>query len=287
MSEVSPFTIEETVAINAAKLDLQTYLKGSKAYEMHSYHPEQQKIVPTNLSPESERNVVVAGGCIASFLLKEQINDIDVFILNNDIDLFEDLMTLKTGPWVVKWFFEPTEDPRQDDYKNENILATATNAYTKIQYILTDYTSRKELLNHFDFVHATASYYEGKLFIHREAYDSIMKKQLVRQHNNIAPKQWRVEKYRAKNWKTEEDALIEGPTKTLKDILRGNLENLKKHPVDGWTAAGKNTHWYDNMADAMVKGNATYSTNNTGMSLNDDLNALFDPTDVDPYLQTR
>lgn len=287
MSDVNTFSQEEIDAINDAKKQLQSHLNATKALEVREYLVAEKAFRPVNLIPENMNKLVVAGGCIPSFILKEMVHDIDIFILDMNISLFEDLVALKTGPWVVKWFMDPNEDDRSDDYKNEHIFATATNKRTKIQYILTDYTSRKELLDHFDFLHATASYHNGKLYINRETFDSIMKKQLVRQNKKIAPKQWRVQKYVDRNWKTEEQGMLEN-SKSLADILKDNLKYLKT-PWDGkvsaitddpWKDAADKTNWNNPtikaMVDAMQKGKSSYSIHGDDIGLDDILDQLDD-----------
>jgi hypothetical protein len=280
MSEAKAFNVDETAAISAAKETLQRAVSAAKVYSVDLYSWEKDKFEPGPMLTAVENSyMVVAGGVIPSLLLKEQVNDIDVFILKKNISLFQRLVKYKHGKWIVRYFFDEDNDNRQEDYKNPHVFATATNMDTKVQYILTDHADRKSLLSDFDFLHATASYHEGKLYINRETYDAIMKKHLIRQHKNKAPKIWRTDKFVLRGWKSETDILIESPSKSLNDILKDNFKNLQKQSDDRWANSAKATGWHDKdingryldaMQKALIKGQSNYS-------LDDELNELFDP----------
>jgi len=199
----------------------------------------------------------------SSILNGEQLNDIDVFVLNMNLDLFQDLISEKTGPWLVNYFFDEDNDPRSDDYKNDHVFATATNGEMKVQYILTDHKDRKSLLADFDYLHSTASYHDGKLFINRETYDAIMNKTLVRQHKNKKVKAHREQKFVQRGWRTEEEAFIDSPSKTLKEILQNKLDNVRNPIQHAATKA---------MVDAMTKSYDTYSIH--GPDITDELEEL-------------
>lgn len=144
-------------------------------------------------------DVVFAGGMFASLFQEIEINDIDIFILNNNENVFSELKEkIFNGVFHYK-------NMRNSSYKtNPNILSIAegivsTNtlgmeAYfpkrsAKIQIILTDYKSRKELLDHFDFVHCKGSSifdpiiipasHTTTLFLTKEIYSSIMGRNLI------------------------------------------------------------------------------------------------------------
>lgn len=139
---------------------------------------------------------VIAGGYFASAFRSEPFNDIDVFILNKNVNVYAALTDNQfRGKWKIR-------DQDAGTYlQNPRIFGTATNTQTKVQYILTDYTSRKELLDSFDYLHATVSYVpaENKLYITRGAFDACRKKQL-RPNGNNQPKQWRCDKFMKRGW---------------------------------------------------------------------------------------
>lgn len=140
---------------------------------------------------------VIAGGYFASAFREENFNDIDVFILNNNVNVYQALTDYPTR--TIKWKVRDKDAGRY--LQNPHIHGTATNTSTKVQYILTDYTSRKELLDSFDYLHATVSYVpvENKLYITRGAFDACRKKQLRPNGNNV-PKQWRQDKFMKRGW---------------------------------------------------------------------------------------
>lgn len=145
-----------------------------------------------------KKECVVAGGFFASWLNNEEYQDIDVFILNNSRYVFDSLtydVKTNTSNWVVR--------KQAGTYlKNPHILETATFVPNKVQYILTDYTSRKELIDSFDYKHTTVSYdpHEDKLYITPKTYQVIRNKELVINGNNI-PDAWREEKFVNRGWK--------------------------------------------------------------------------------------
>jgi hypothetical protein len=160
---------------------------------------------------------VIAGGYFASAFRDEPFNDIDVFILNNNVGVYQALTDypMRTTKWKIR-------DKDAGQYlQNPHIHGTATNTSTKVQYILTDYTSRKELLDHFDYLHATVSYVpkEHKLYITRGAFDACRKKQLRVNGNNV-PKQWRYEKFMNGGW-TDKDVKYTVDSPRLSDYNLG------------------------------------------------------------------
>lgn len=282
MNEVKSFTKEEIVNITHAKNRLESLIKDTGIFEFHTYNIAEQKLIKSPVLDGVRPAIVIAGGVIPSILNGEQLNDIDVFILNMNLDLFQDLISEKTGPWLVKYFFDEDNDPRSDDYKNDHVFATATNGEMKVQYILTDHKDRKSLLADFDYLHSTSSYHNGKLYINRETYDAIVNKTLVRQHKNKKVKAHREQKFTQRGWRTEEEAFIDSPSKTLKEILQDKLVNVRGNtPVDAWNVAAKKTNWIDDavtktMVDAMSKGRDTYSIHGADITLNDILDDLED-----------
>ena len=142
--------------------------------------------------------VVVAGGCFASMLNREPVNDYDVFILDDDSNRMT-VESISVSPL--------SGDVRVGDsnyMKNDKIEKTVFVKNSRIQYINTKYKTREELIKHFDFKHCCVSYdpLNDKLFITREVYDLIKAKKLV--HNSDkAPALWRYEKFHGRGWKSD------------------------------------------------------------------------------------
>lgn len=140
-----------------------------------------------------EDNLVIAGGCFASWMNGEDARDIDVFVVGS----LEDQVKIKKTIQDTQPDLEDVSDYRRD---NDKIIGVYNNKKTKVQFIFTQYKTREELIDHFDFVHCKVSYYKGKLFINRDTYNSIRDMKLVpNQSNRIA--QWRVEKFVSRGWK--------------------------------------------------------------------------------------
>lgn len=221
------FSREESAHISDTKQKLEKLIKDVGLFEERYIKDwNKEDIVSVDLPWFRCATKVIAGGCIASLLRDEAINDIDAFILKPGpsvitSDYFERMFAYKSGKWTVKYHLD--ED---DDYSNEHIFATALNQDSNVQYIKTDFADRKALIDHFDFVHCMASYHEGKLFLTRETYDAIMKKHLIVNGKNKV-KKYRLDKFRGRGWKTEEDLLIEEPPKTKSQSLEDMLNSLK------------------------------------------------------------
>lgn len=142
--------------------------------------------------------IVVAGGCFASMLNREPVNDYDVFILDDDSNR-STVESISVSP--------RSGDVRVGDsnyMQNDKIEKTVFVKNSRIQYINTKYKTREELIKHFDFKHCCVSYdpLNDKLFITREVYDLIKAKKLV--HNSDKPPAlWRYEKFHGRGWKSD------------------------------------------------------------------------------------
>lgn len=164
-------------------------------------------------------DVVIAGGFFASMLKLDPYNDVDVFILNKNAELYKHLTYVnESDPTGSVW----TTNGEVTRYlNNPHILATATNKNTKVQYILTDFRTRKELLSDFDFVHCTVSYdaTSDNLFITREAYDCIVKKEL-RNNKKEEPAMWRKDKFLSRGWSYAlKEGMVEPKTNWIDDMI--------------------------------------------------------------------
>lgn len=158
------------------------------------------KFIPEKL--KYNEKVVVAGGCFASFLHKELPHDIDVFILNDSktkeyIQYYvDDINRVKPGMFKIG---------STDYMDNDKIEFTAFDMNNKNQFVTTSYTTRAELIAHFDMVHCCVSYtpYNDKLYITREVYDIIKNTQIRSNQSGImelvAP--WRIEKMKQRGWR--------------------------------------------------------------------------------------
>jgi len=158
------------------------------------------KFVPEKLMYNEK--VVVAGGCFASFLSKELPHDIDVFILDD----------AKTKQYVKEYVDARILDKpgmfkigSTDYMNNDKIEFTAFDMNHKNQFVTTSYTTRAELIAHFDMVHCCISYtpYNDKLYITRDVFDTIKNTQIRSNQCGImelvAP--WRIEKMKSRGWR--------------------------------------------------------------------------------------
>lgn len=146
-------------------------------------------------------DIVIAGGFFSTmFGESSHYNDLDVFILNNNAALFANCTSPSEG-W--KFFIN---DGSSNYFKNQHILKTAKNPKNKVQFILTDYKTREELVASFDFVHCTISYDTMKdvLYITRRAYDANRDKRLINNSKTESAPAWRLQKFLDRGWSTVE-----------------------------------------------------------------------------------
>ena len=212
---MSTFNYDETQKINSAKSYLK-YLIREKKF-LNPLHGVGNMHLPAAV------DVVIAGGFFASCINDEQYKDIDVYVLKNNHHLYTNLtigyheqqeqkrlqakMMQQNGVGVttsVDDFLGADEWERSDtDYLgNPDILEVITNNHTKVQYMLTKYQTREELLAHFDYKHCKVSYdpSDDKLYINRETFDCIVNKILKINNENSVSKDWRRDKFRKRGW---------------------------------------------------------------------------------------
>ena len=201
---MSNFTHEEIGIITAAK----NYI-----YNTYDFFRKGPAGVPF-----THMDIVVAGGVFASWMYNETPKDTDVFILNNNKDLFDDLS--QNLSWKIKLFDDL--HPPSVYFDNSHIKATATNDTNNFQLILTDYKTREELIAGFDYKHCTVSWtpYDNKLYITRGAYDCIRKRILI-PNNGDKPKIFRQNKFVTRGWTLGWVGMTtgtDGPTKVYNPV---------------------------------------------------------------------
>lgn len=207
----SVFSANETTKINLIKFKIKNTIEQLGVFNFMAVSRMNgvRKLSNNLLSEDVRSKMVVAGGFIKSQIRNEKHNDVDVFILSpegeNNRYILDILIDNKPGTWTIRFSGE-------DDYfYNEKIIMTAKNSITNIQYILTKYETRQDLITHFDYVHCMASYVYGddsKLFITKETYDAINNKHLIPNPKaNIKP--YRTKKFLDAGWKTPEDIIHE------------------------------------------------------------------------------
>jgi len=190
----------------------------------------EEKTIPFNLD-----KMVIAGGCFSSIINSEPIYDIDVFLLDDEYnhDLAKGMAksyesedpvavmprtpVMSSANTVTGYISLSPKKQNNSHVKignsnymdNDKIEQTIFFKHSKMQYITMKYKTREELVQHFDFKHCCVSYdfTTDKLYITREVFDLIKKKQLV-QNGIKRPALWRYEKFHHRGWK-EEIALVD------------------------------------------------------------------------------
>ncbi len=247
------FNANESLSIENAKAEIQSLIKSRNL-----------------LSGLYGHNVVIAGGFFTNVLQNNKFKDIDIFVLNNDVvvynhltegfkkqserqeaakkamaDAYNPITPINT---LINSIFDDvpfadTEWSRSEMMAymhNSNIVDVINNHKTDAQYILTKYKTREELLAHFDYKHCKVSYVplEVKLYINRETFDCIQNKILkINNDQNSKNHQYRLSNFLTKGW-----TLDDGSKKTLLDAhreaIRESFEKLKQEAIGKVMIAG-------------------------------------------------
>lgn len=235
---MSSFTNEENDAVRQVKNTLKSLI-----------------IARDLLSPGLLKNIVIAGGFFTSALQSRKFKDIDIFVLDNDVSVYNLLTqgfnvqeaknSIKNNVMASPSVFDDIDFNRTPETNwsrsemmaymhNPNIVDVINNHKTEAQYILTKYKTREELLNHFDYKHCKVSYVplEDKLYINRETYDCIAKK--ILKVNNEQPAQQN-QKYRLTNFLNKgwvlETPVEQGLNVLTTDQIKDSYEKLKEQAI--------------------------------------------------------
>ena len=144
------------------------------------------------------KELVLAGGCFTSWYHGESPKDHDMFIL----DWTDGKKNL--GQWPEQRYKVSDVSYLNAINLNAKLVDVILDKQTNIQYILTKYKTREELINHFDVEHACVSYAPAidKLYISPLTFDCIKNKKL-RPHNGNKIASWREFKFKQKGFTLE------------------------------------------------------------------------------------
>ena len=146
----------------------------------------------------NDNRFVLAGGCFTSWYHGESPKDHDVFIL----DWTGGKKNL--GQWPEERYKVSDVSYLNAINLNSNLVDIILDKQTNVQYIVTKYKTREELINHFDVEHACVSYAPAidKLYISPLTLDCIKNKKL-RPHNGNRIASWREFKFKQKGFTLE------------------------------------------------------------------------------------
>lgn len=189
------FTEAEQKIIRKAKADIWSIIGSNHIFgKAGTYQNLSTSAPPEYLDQASQsQNVIITGGVFASLMNGDPYNDIDMFVLNENKEVFEFLTDCP----------EEWSDATKDYSDPSHIVQVRYNPMTKVNVILSRCTKRRDLLASFDFKHTTVSYVAGNsqtLFITRGAFDAITKKLLVPVSPGRAPNSSRVEKFKRRGY---------------------------------------------------------------------------------------
>lgn len=139
---------------------------------------------------------IIAGGVFTSIFHKEDINDVDIFLLNG-----MDVNIVRSGSQAA---FQSISSPEYAS--NTKVLDVLV--YKKWQIIKTSYPTRKALVEDFDFSHSCASYspYDDTLMLSPKAFRAMKNKILVKNPTTTRPLlSKRIEKFVKRGFTMEYD----------------------------------------------------------------------------------
>ena len=283
------FNRDDATLINKVKQDIKHMVTSYNVFSGRIGFGKSEYIPVT---PDGLKDCVIAGGCISSMLRGETPNDYDVFIFNAKAPLLEFVMRYKPGGWVVRYYGGEDED-KEYDLNNDRILMTALNKKTKVQYILTTYQDRHEMLADFDFVHNTGCYVptEDRLYLTKRMYDAAKTKTLIKIPNKRDIQDWRFKKFKNAGWRTEHDAMLAETDTSIASALHKKLYQLKggvvaaPHQDKYITTSWGDDDTFDEVFEALSKESQKPNgyTDILKKSLEEEMRDLLQ----DPYLQTK
>jgi hypothetical protein len=161
-------------------------------------------MAPNQITLDNNPNVVFAGGAFTSLYHDEMVKDYDVFILNDPDTRRIFFDSIETAKKINPDRFQESDLNYLNNGSTKNIHRITLDKSTKVQYIVTTYKTRKELLDSFDAEHACVSYQAGKLYISPLTFDCI-KRKIIKAHKGNTIAVWRVDKFTKKGFKFEID----------------------------------------------------------------------------------
>lgn len=181
-----------------------------------------------------KQSIVIAGGLFPSTFHREPPKDRDIFILKNHLNVqawIDDTCSVLENSSNSNYRIDMSTNPHgysSSALNTNNMLTKIINVYdawraAKIQIMFTNYQTREELIDHFDFTHCKANYHNDKFYISRLVYDCIRGKILI---SNKAPELWRKQKFLDKGYLYKEDITF---AKT--SILNKLQEYMTKHDL--------------------------------------------------------
>lgn len=191
------FTEAEQKIIRKAKADIWSIIGSNHLFgKAGTYQNLSLSTSPEYLDQVSQaQNVIITGGVFASLMNGDLYNDIDMFVLHENREVFNYLSGYD-GEW---------EDRTSDYSSPSHVVEVRYNPMTKVNMILSRCTKRRDLLASFDFKHTTVSYVAGNsqtLFIARGAYDAITQKLLVPVSPDRKPTKERIAKFERRGFKS-------------------------------------------------------------------------------------
>lgn len=142
------------------------------------------------LRKDISKNVIVTGGCIASMLIREKVNDYDIYFRTNELservfEYYKGKTTLheKNMPYRPEDIEDDCIEDDENIKKYEPVFFTK-NAITltgKMQIVMRFYGEPDEIHDNFDFIHCM-NYWDskdGKTILRKDALEALLTRELT------------------------------------------------------------------------------------------------------------
>ena len=145
-----------------------------------------------------KNHTIVTGGCIASMLLSEDVNDFDIYFDSMDNakaiaeyytgteavcdedDLKGDMGVLAKGGRIKVYIRSSGIHycTAKEDYDPVVFTGNAISLKGDVQLILRFFGTPSEIHKNYDYVHCTSYYYQGKVYLNADAMEALLAREL-------------------------------------------------------------------------------------------------------------
>jgi len=174
-----------------------TELLQLKSKILQHYNKKMNELKDTLLTSVFYENCIITGGCISSLYFGEEVNDIDMYAKSpKQIKIIKDLIT-QIGEHIKEVKGYSLTDP-----SNKLITKNAITLKNDVQFITLG--AADECRSKFDFIHCMPWFdiKTQKLYISESQFTSIKTRTLYHNGHGEKLKEYRLQKYLGKGWKS-------------------------------------------------------------------------------------
>lgn len=148
--------------------------------ETESFLNQLSEFYSIGVFEDTVKSIFISGGCIASLLQGEKVNDYDLYFKNEDV--MKDIKMIYTKTSLKEQVQDVSENYREVFGEDGKLITeNAITLKNGVQLITKHFGHPDKLRKTFDYVHCMPYYdfEEDKLYISRVQYDAIINKKLI------------------------------------------------------------------------------------------------------------